>query len=88
MKNKLKRRSKFVIMAEVIGIAKEGAPKTQIMYKAKLDFSQLKQYLAFLSHHKLLKKCARAGREIYKATPKGIEFMEKQWQVINLLKQL
>jgi predicted transcriptional regulator len=75
-------------MAEVIGIAKEGAPKTQIMHKAKLDLSQLKQYLALLSHYKLLKKCAHAGRDIYKATPKGIEFMEKQWKVINLLKQL
>ena len=75
-------------MAEVIGIAQEGASKTQIMHKAKLNLSQLKKYLALLSHYKLLKKCAHVGREIYKATPKGIEFMERQWQVINLLKQL
>ena len=72
-------------MAEVIGIAKEGAPKTQIMHKAKLDLSQLKQYLALLSHYKLLKKCAHAGREIYKATQKGIEFMERQQQIIELI---
>ena len=82
-----KRRDKLVIMTEIIGIAIKGTSKTQIMYKANLSFSQLKRYLALLSHHSLLKKSAHAGREIYKATPKGIEFMEKQQQIMDLIKE-
>jgi DNA-binding PadR family transcriptional regulator len=57
------------------------------MYKANLSFSQLKRYLALLSHHRLLKKSAYAGREIYKATPKGIEFMKRQQQIIELISE-
>ena len=82
-----KRRDKLVIMTEIIGIAKKGASKTQIMYKANLSFSQLKKYLALLSHHSFLKKSAAEGREIYKATPKGIAFMEKQQQLIDIINE-
>jgi predicted transcriptional regulator len=85
--NRPKRRDKLVIMAEIIVIAIKGASKTQIMYKANLSFSQLKRYLAILSHHSLLEKSAYAGREIYKATPKGIAFMERQQQIIDLINE-
>ena len=81
------RRDKLVIMTEIISIAIKGASKTQIMYKANLSFSQLKRYLTLLSHHSLLKKTAYAGREIYTATPKGVEFMEMQRQLIDLIKE-
>ncbi len=80
-----KRRDKLVIMAEIIGIAVKGESKTQIMYKANLSFSQLKRYLALLSQHSLLKKTAHGTREIYKATPKGVKFMESQQQIIDLI---
>ena len=85
--NRPKRRDKLVIMAEIIVIAIKGASKTQIMYKANLSFAQLKRYLALLSHYRLLKKSAYAGREIYKATPKGVEFMERQQQIIDLISE-
>ena len=79
------RRDKLVIMTEIICVALKGASKTQIMYKANLSFSSLKRYLTFLSRHSLLKKTGQAGREIYKATPKGIEFMEIQLHLINYI---
>jgi predicted transcriptional regulator len=85
--NRPKRRDKLVIMTEIIGIAIKGTSKTQIMYKANLSFSQLKRYLALLSHHSLLKKSAYDGKEIYKATPKGVEFMERQQQIIDLINE-
>ena len=85
--NRPKRRDKLVIMTEIIGIAVKGTSKTQIMYKANLSFSQLKRYLALLSRHRLLKKSAYDGREIYRATPKGVEFMERQQQIINLINE-
>jgi predicted transcriptional regulator len=83
--NKSKRRDKLVIMTEIIVITMKGASKTQIMYKANLSFSQLKRYLALLLQRSLLEKSVRNGRVIYKSTPKGIAFMEKQQQIIDLL---
>ena len=85
--NKSKRRDKLVIMTEILGIAVKGASKTQIMYKANLSFSQLKRYLALLSQHSLLKESVCAGRGIYKATPKGVEFMEIQRHLIDLISE-
>ena len=74
-------------MAEIVGIAKKGTSKTHIMFKANLSFSQLKQYLALLSQTSLLEKSPYNGREIYKATPKGLEFMERQQQIMDLLNE-
>jgi predicted transcriptional regulator len=85
--NRPKRRDKLIIMTEIIDISIKGTSKTQIMYKANLSFSQLKRYLTLLSRHDLLKKSAYDGREIYKATPKGIDFMKKQQQIIDLINE-
>ena len=87
IENKPKRRDRLVIMTEIIGIAKKGTSKTHIMFKANLSFSQLNQYLSFLSHACLLEKFSHNGRDIYKATPKGLEFMERQQQIMDLLNE-
>jgi predicted transcriptional regulator len=83
--NKPKRRDKLVIMTEILDIAKKGTSKTHIMFKANLSFSQLNQYLAILSQAKLLERSAFDGRDVYTPTQKGVEFMQKQQQIINLL---
>ena len=87
IKNWSKRRDKLAIMAEIVGIAQKNASKTRIMVKARLSFSQINQYLALLSHIGLLEESACDGRVIYKATQKGLEFMEKQQQIMDLLKE-
>ena len=85
--NNSKRRDKLVIMTEIIDIAKNGTSKTHIMFAANLSFSQLNQYLELLCQSNLLEKSKNNadGREIYRATEKGLEFMEKQCQVIKLV---
>ncbi len=80
-----KRRDKLVIMTEIVCIAKKGTSKTHIMFKASLSFSQLKQYLSLLTKTGLLEKFSINGKEIFKSTPKGIEFMEMQQFIINFL---
>jgi predicted transcriptional regulator len=74
-------------MAEIVNIAKKGTSKTQMMYKANLSFSQLNQYISLLSQTSLLEKSSCNGTIIYKATPKGLEFMEKQQQIIDLINE-
>jgi predicted transcriptional regulator len=83
--NTPKRRDKLVIIAEIIDIAKNGTSKTHIMFKANLSFIQLNQYLSALMETDLLEKRVVEGREIYRATDKGLDFVEKQCEIINLL---
>ena len=86
IENSSKRRDKLVIMAEIIGIAKKGSSKTHIMFKANLSFSQLNQYIELLSNTALLEKLTVEGRVVYCATEKGLEFLDKQQQVIEYAK--
>ena len=83
--NTPKRRDKLIIIAEIIDIASKGTSKTHIMFKANLSFSQLNQYLELLTQTGLLERSSHSGKEIYKATQRGIEFMEKQCQIVSFL---
>jgi DNA-binding PadR family transcriptional regulator len=57
-----------------------------MMTKGTLSFSQLNQFLFALSQSGLIEKFTRNGKIVYRATPKGLEFMKKQQQIIKLLK--
>jgi len=83
--NNPKRRDKLVIIAEIIDIARKGSSKTHIMYKANLSFTQLNQYLELLTQTRLLEKVVCDGKDIYKASQKGIDFMERQCDIISFL---
>ncbi len=85
--NKPKRRDKLVIMTEITGIAKKGALKTQIKSKANLSFTLLVKYLSILEENNLLEKFNCNGREIYRATPKGMEFIKRQQGIVDLLNE-
>jgi predicted transcriptional regulator len=74
-------------MAHVLDIAREGALKTQIMYRANLSFAQLNEYLAFLQEVKLLKVNTEDGRTTYKTTSKGIKYLENFSTIKELLKK-
>ncbi len=80
-----KRRDKLGIIAEVLEIAKEGTLKTQIMYKANLSFAQLSEYLNFILKIGLLHKFAYNGKELYRATPKGLDFLQRYYELTDLL---
>jgi predicted transcriptional regulator len=81
-----KRRDKLCIIAEILEIAKEGTLKTQIMYKANLSFAQLNDYLKFMLKIKLLQKLFDQGKDIYISTEKGLDFLQRQCELTELLK--
>ena len=81
-----KRRDKLFIMAEILDIAKEGSLKTQIMYRANLSFTQLNDYLNFMLRIGLLEKILENDREIYRATEKGVDFLQRYREITELLK--
>ena len=81
-----KRRDKLCIIAEILEIAKEGTLKTQVMYKANLSFAQLTEYLKFMLKIKLIQKLNHQGKDIYIATDKGLDFLQRQCELTELLK--
>jgi predicted transcriptional regulator len=81
-----KRRDKLFIIAEILDIAKEGSLKTQIMYRANLSFTQLNDYISFMLRIGLLDKTSENGRETYRATEKGVDFLQRYREITELLK--
>ena len=82
-----KRRDKLSIITEILEIAKEGTLKTQIMYKANLSFAQLNDYLKFMLKTSLLNKFRANGKEVYEATEKGLDFLQRHFELAELLKE-
>jgi predicted transcriptional regulator len=81
-----KRRDKLYIVAEILEIAREGTLKTQIMYRANLSFTQLNDYLGFMTKSELLAVIMRGEKAIYVATEKGIDFLQRYREITELLK--
>ena len=81
-----KRRDKLFIISEILEIAREGTLKTQIMYRANLSFTQLNEYLGFMLKNNLLAMIIRSDREVYVATDKGMDFLERYREITELLK--
>lgn len=81
-----KRRDKLGIIAEILEIAKNGTLKTQIMYKANLSFTQLTAYLKFMLKIRLIHKFVDSGKEVYRATKKGLDFLQRRREIMELLK--
>lgn len=82
-----KRRDRLYIMAEILGVAREGTLKTQIMYRANLSFAQLNEYLSLLLKLNLLETVVAADRNIYKTTEKGLRYLESYREIRELLKR-
>jgi predicted transcriptional regulator len=81
-----KRRDKLYIIAEILETAKDSALKTQIMYRANLSFTQLNDYLSFMLKNELLEKISLNDRDVYKATEKGLNFLQRYREITELLK--
>jgi len=81
-----KRRDKLYIVAEILEIARDGSLKTQIMYRANLSFTQLNDYLRFMLKINLLERVLQNDREIYRATAKGLDFLQRYREINELLK--
>jgi len=84
----VKRRDRHDIILEILKTAIEGKVKTHIMYKARLSYSQLNEYLpslvenGFLENRRIQRK--KKFKTILKTTQKGMRFIES-FETINQL---
>jgi predicted transcriptional regulator len=74
-------------MAEILETTKESQLKTRIMYSVNLSFSQLKEYLSFLTEKGFLRTHVENGKKLYEATDKGNKYTEQYREMSNLLSQ-
>lgn len=80
MQSVSRRRDRHDIVAEILETARGGAIKTHIMYKAKLSYGQLSEYIplliekGFLENLKVMRH--RQEKHLLKTTEQGEKFLE------------
>ena len=88
MENTTKRRDRHEIIAEILDTTKEAKIKTHIMYKAKLSYAQLYEYLDLLVEQGFLENMTiKRNKQIltmYRTTQKGMEFLHHMESVDKL----
>ena len=67
-----RRRARHDIIIKILRTARDGEKKTNIMFKARLSFSQLEQYLSSLEKGGFLAE--KSG--IWRTTKKGLHAIE------------
>jgi len=67
-------------------VAKESKLKTRIMYKVNLSFSQVNEYLSFLTEMGFLRVRVENGKKLYETTAKGKLYIENYMEMSNLLR--
>jgi len=77
-----KRRGRTEIIVDILSAAMEGTKKTQIVYKANLNFRRARKYLPYLEEKGLIENI---GSE-YKTTEKGKQFLRDYQRMDEQLK--
>jgi len=80
-----KRRDRLSVIADILGIAREGSLKTHIIYRANLSVAQLNNHLSFLLDANFLDAVGNPKRTIYKTTKKGLRYLQSYKEIIELM---
>lgn len=75
------KRGRFEIIKSILIICMKGAKKTEITYKANLNFQHAEVYLQLLIDDELI---AEAGK-FFRTTPKGANLLSKMQSASILL---
>lgn len=81
-----RRRDMLYIIADIIKIARNGASKTHIMYKANLSTVQLNSHLSFLLSKSFLVKNTENERRVYRPTEKGLDYLQRYQRITDMLR--
>ena len=80
------RRGRFEIIGEILSLAKGGARKTSIVYRANLNFNVVNKYLKLLVQEGLISPGEDSGK--LKTTRKGLLFLEAYKNMKGMAKNL
>jgi predicted transcriptional regulator len=75
---KFKNRNRMEIVSNILDIARNGALKTHLMYKANLSYMVVTQYLNFLMKAGLIEEILteEGPTRLYKTSSKGFKYLE------------
>jgi len=74
------KRSRHVIISEILDICSSGASKTRIVYQANLNFRTVNPYIDLLIKNDLI-KVKQGSTVLYETTDRGIELLENFKQI-------
>jgi predicted transcriptional regulator len=85
------RRSEIEIIGELLTLSRNGARKTELLYRGNLSYKQLQNYLAFLLEKnvlttKTIKNGNNSSSTIYLTTENGMAFLADIDKVLTYLK--
>jgi predicted transcriptional regulator len=78
------KRSRDMIISQILDICIDGASKTKIVYQANLNFRTINPYLDLLTKNGLI-NVKREQTIIYKTTPRGLNLLDNFRQIQNEL---
>jgi predicted transcriptional regulator len=84
MKLLSEKRSNVKLMVDILEIALKGTGKTEIVYKANLNFKQVQKYLDFLIGKGLISVSSNK-RKKYRTTEKGKAFIKRYKETVELI---
>lgn len=72
-----RRRSRLEVLARILEIvSKETSTRTDIMYKARLSFAQVADFLKYLFDRDFIKEVKFGQKSAYEITEKGTLFLD------------
>jgi predicted transcriptional regulator len=82
-KQKIIRRDKLDLIADILAVCKDETMKTHIIYKSRINFYQLSRYLKLLINSGMLQVTYDPEHEYYKTTDKGLSLLSFLESVIK-----
>ncbi|MDQ3969396.1 MAG: winged helix-turn-helix domain-containing protein [Thermoproteota archaeon] len=79
-------RDKIDIISQILEAANGGASKTRIMYKAALNYNQMKQYVKLLTEKGLL-GYDQQEVQTFRTTEKGLQFLDIYNRTSDMIKE-
>jgi predicted transcriptional regulator len=74
------KRSRDVIISQILDICVKGASKTRIVYQVNLNFRTINPYLDLLTKNGLI-DVKREQTLIYETTPRGLDLLDNFKQI-------
>lgn len=70
------RRSGIELIADILEEARQGMTKTRLVYRTNLNFVVMRKHLDFLLDKGLLERVEEPA-QLYRTSPKGVEFLKE-----------
>jgi len=81
------KRSRHVIISQILDICTNGASKTRIVYQANLNFRTVNPYIDLLVKNELI-KIKKGKTTLYETTPRGTNLLENFKEIHRGLSEL